>query len=149
AIWLVPWFFVSFPLLLILYLTPTLAYVNLRNEEVDVEDRVLTRRHLRSLARRLLGLGTDEDKEKEKEIPIRFIGKSLNDKHEDPSRVKRAQESKGYRAALEMVYEAITSRATDIHMEPTKEEMTIRFRIDGILSPAEPHSRSMGDSIIN
>jgi type II secretory ATPase GspE/PulE/Tfp pilus assembly ATPase PilB-like protein len=149
AIWLFPWFFLSFPLLIILYLTPTLAYVNLRNEHVDADDKVLTRKHLRSLARRLLGLKLADDEVREKEIPIRFIGKSFDQKGEDPTRVARAEGSKGYRSALEMVYEAITMRATDIHMEPTKEEMTIRFRIDGILVAAQSYSRSIGDSIIN
>jgi type II secretory ATPase GspE/PulE/Tfp pilus assembly ATPase PilB-like protein len=48
-----------------------------------------------------------------------------------------------------MVYEAIVSRATDIHMEPTKDEMTVRFRVDGILQPAAPFKRSTGDSVIN
>ena len=64
-------------------------------------------------------------------------------------RAARAQESKGYRAALEMVYDAIKLRSTDIHMEPTKEEMAVRFRIDGILQPAEPFPRTTGDSILN
>jgi general secretion pathway protein E len=40
-------------------------------------------------------------------------------------------------------------RATDIHMEPTRDEMSVRFRIDGILQPAAPFSRSMGDGIVN
>src|SRR5262249_15389488 len=56
---------------------------------------------------------------------------------------------KGYKAALEMVYEAITSRVTDIHMEPTKDEMTVRFRVDGILHPVTPFSRSTGDGVLN
>ena len=48
-----------------------------------------------------------------------------------------------------MVYEAMQKRATDIHLEPTKEEMTVRFRIDGILHSADPFSRSMGDAVLN
>ena len=48
-----------------------------------------------------------------------------------------------------MVYEAIKLRATDIHMEPTREEMHVRFRIDGILQPSDPFSRQMGDAVIN
>ena len=52
-------------------------------------------------------------------------------------------------AAKEMVYDAIQRRATDIHLEPTKEEMSVRFRIDGILHAAEPFSRPMGDAVIN
>jgi type II secretory ATPase GspE/PulE/Tfp pilus assembly ATPase PilB-like protein len=48
-----------------------------------------------------------------------------------------------------MVYEAIQLRATDIHMEPTKEEMQVRLRIDGILQSSDPFSRAMGDAVIN
>jgi type II secretory ATPase GspE/PulE/Tfp pilus assembly ATPase PilB-like protein len=48
-----------------------------------------------------------------------------------------------------MVYEAITRRATDIHMEPTKDELAVRYRIDGILVNADPFRRAMGDAVIN
>jgi type II secretory ATPase GspE/PulE/Tfp pilus assembly ATPase PilB-like protein len=83
--------------------------------------------------------------------PIRFLGKSemADDESEGKARVARAAESKGYQAALGMVHEALTSRATDIHLEPTREEMTVRFRIDGILQPAAPFGRTMGDAVLN
>src|SRR5215216_7070507 len=48
-----------------------------------------------------------------------------------------------------MIYEALKRRVTDIHMEPTKDELTVRFRIDGILHNADPFRRSMGDAVIN
>ena len=49
-----------------------------------------------------------------------------------------------------MVHEAIQTRATDIHLEPTKEEMTVRFRIDGILQPpARLRTARMGDAVLN
>src|SRR5262249_28107077 len=145
-----PWFLLSFPILLALFLGPALAYINLRNGRVPEGEKVLTARHLRELAERYLMLkGARKEEKEEKKIPIRFIGKSFNQQDVDENRVKRAEESKGYKAALEMVYEAIQSRATDIHMEPTKEEMSVRFRIDGILQPTPPFSRQMGDSVLN
>src|SRR5207253_34465 len=66
-----------------------------------------------------------------------------------PERVARAEGSRGYRAALKMIYEALHQRVTDIHLEPTKDEMTVRFRVDGIMQPADPFSRGMGDAVIN
>src|SRR6266516_1561434 len=63
--------------------------------------------------------------------------------------VAKAKEWKGFKAAQEMVYEAIQLRSTDIHLEHTKEEMTVRFRIDGILQPAAPFSRATGDAVLN
>src|SRR5439155_13202321 len=82
-------------------------------------------------------------------LPIRFIGKSFNQSEEDKARVTRAEESKGYQLALEMVYDAIQLRATAIHMEPTKDEMTVRLRIDGILQAAPPFKRAQGDAVLN
>jgi general secretion pathway protein E len=146
VVWLLPWFLVSFVVLLGLYLTPTLAYVSLRNQKVPEEKKVLTQRHLLSLIKLK---GKEQPEEKERRLPIRFIGKSQGQTQEDSARVARAQESKGYKAALEMVWEAIQARSTDIHLEPTKEEMTVRLRIDGILHPAAPFKRATGDAVLN
>src|SRR5216684_5986956 len=46
-VWLLPWFWPSLLILLLLYLTPTLAYVSQRNEKAEEDEKVLTRRHLR------------------------------------------------------------------------------------------------------
>jgi type II secretory ATPase GspE/PulE/Tfp pilus assembly ATPase PilB-like protein len=150
VVWFFPLFLLAFPILLALFLGPSLAYVNLRNGVVDENDKVLTPRHIRELAARYLRIGSARLEEaEEKRIPIQFISKGLNQQELDEERVRRVEESKGYKAALEMVYEAIQSRATDIHMEPTRQEMTVRFRIDGILQPTPPFSRQMGDSVLN
>jgi type II secretory ATPase GspE/PulE/Tfp pilus assembly ATPase PilB-like protein len=143
-------FFLGYPLLLACYLLPSLFFVTRRNELVPSEQKVLTPRHIKSLLNRLLNLKLKVDEEeKGKAIPIRFIGKSAGAAEEDVNRVTRAAQSRGYRAALEMVYEAITSRVTDIHMEPTKDEMSVRFRVDGILEQSAPFSRQMGDAVLN
>jgi type II secretory ATPase GspE/PulE/Tfp pilus assembly ATPase PilB-like protein len=148
AVWVLPWFWLSLGILLALYLTPTLAYVNFRNEKAGDDDKVLTRRHLRLLASRYLGVKPPPKEHKKDRMRIRFIGKSENEDEEDP-RAARAAESKGYKGALAMVYDAIEMRATDIHMEPTRKEMTVRFRIDGMLQPAPGFGRHTGDSVIN
>jgi type II secretory ATPase GspE/PulE/Tfp pilus assembly ATPase PilB-like protein len=149
-VWFFPLYLLAFPILLALFLGPSLAYINLRNGVVDEDDKVLTPRHIRELAARYLRLrpAQAEDSD-ERRIPVKFISKGLNQQELDAERVRRVEESKGYKAALEMVYEAIQSRATDIHMEPTREEMTVRFRIDGILQPTPAFSRQMGDSVLN
>jgi type II secretory ATPase GspE/PulE/Tfp pilus assembly ATPase PilB-like protein len=148
--WILPVFFLTFPILLASYLLPTLFFVTRRNELVPPEEKVLTPRHLRSLAKRLLKLNFgDEGPEKGRQIPLRFIGKTAGQGQEDVNRVQRAQQSRGYRAALEMVYEAIEQRVTDIHMEPSKDEMSVRFRVDGILEQSAPFSRQMGDAVLN
>jgi type II secretory ATPase GspE/PulE/Tfp pilus assembly ATPase PilB-like protein len=149
-VWVFPWFLLSFPILLALFLGPALAYINLRNGIVGEEQKVLTPRHLRQLATRYLRMSPPAgEEEEERRIPIRFIGKSMGQHDDDDGRVRKVEESRGYKAALEMVYEAIQARATDIHMEPTREDMTVRFRVDGILIATPPFSRQMGDSVLN
>src|SRR5262245_57493458 len=121
-VWGLPFFWLSLLVLVTLYLAPTLIYIGTRNEMVSDDQKVLTPRHLRYLANRYLGLkgGKHHADEKKKLIPVRFIGKSSDAKGDDATRVRRAQESQYYRAALEVVYEAVSKRATDIHLEPTK-----------------------------
>ena len=147
--WALPWYWVSFILQVGFYVTTTLAYVSYRNQRVPKAERVLTRRHLKHLAETYLRLKLKEQEEGGTGPQIEFVGKSSAQTEEDSARVARAAASKGYRAAREMVYEALQRRATDIHLEPTKEEMTVRFRIDGILHAADPFSRSMGDAVLN
>ena len=52
-------------------------------------------------------------------------------------------------SAKELVYDAVLRRATDIHLEPTSEQLSVRYRIDGILHAAEPFDRPTGDAVIN
>jgi type II secretory ATPase GspE/PulE/Tfp pilus assembly ATPase PilB-like protein len=151
VVWLLPWYWLaSLPALLILYLTPSLVYVNVRNGRVPEENRVLTERHLKNLAHRYLKLDFGQEEEEEDlGPPLEFISKSEDQTEDAATRAARAASSKGFRAAKEMVWEALERRATDIHLEPTKEEMTVRFRIDGILHAADPFGRSMGDAVLN
>jgi type II secretory ATPase GspE/PulE/Tfp pilus assembly ATPase PilB-like protein len=151
AVWMMDSFLLSFLLLLVLCLAPALAYVWVRNKLVSPDEQVLTPDHLRELARRYLKLNLGkrgEAKRGDKAIPLRFYSKSSGGR-ESETTVNRAQGSPGYRAALEMVYEALELRTTDIHMEPTKDEMAVRYRIDGILQAASPFSREMGEGVIN
>ncbi len=109
-VWFFPMFLLSFPILLALFLGPALAYINLRNGVVPKDERVLTKKHLLELAERYLKFKSAHKAEaEEKRIPITFIAKSMSAHEQDDGRVRRVEESKGYRAALEMVYEAITS----------------------------------------
>jgi type II secretory ATPase GspE/PulE/Tfp pilus assembly ATPase PilB-like protein len=163
AVWALPALFPGLLLLAALYAGTSLAYVAVRNRKVPPAERLLTEAHLQSVLERLLRLDFKRPKrstkvkiqtqveggEAEDSLPIRFLGRGPDQQTEDPERVTRAQGSKGYKAALQMVYEAVRRRVTDIHLEPARDEMAVRFRIDGILQPADPFTRAMGDAVIN
>ncbi len=161
AVWTIAAFFPGLLLLIVLYAGASLAYVVVRNRKVPESQRLLTEAHLQAVAMRLLRLNFKRAKrstkvqmtktalDSDEDPPIRFIGRAPNQQAEDPERVTRAEGSKGYKAALQMVHEAVQRRVTDIHLEPSREEMAVRYRVDGILQPADPFTRAMGDAVIN
>jgi general secretion pathway protein E len=155
AVLLVPVYALGFLLMVAGYAAPTGIYVNLRNQHVPESSRLLTPRHIQSVLIRTLarvGLNLAPSKEaRDKALgpPIRFIGKSASGKGEDESRSRQAEKSKGFLGAKEMVYDAILRRATDVHLEPKTDELSVRYRIDGVMHTAEPFDKTIGDAIIN
>ena len=135
---------------------PILVYSYVRNQTVPDDQKVLTPYHLGEVANGLLlKLGMRPMFNRDVTMvdragpPITFVGKSAGTAKEDPSRVHQAEESRSFMAAKELVFDAIQARSTDIHLEPTKDEMTVRLRIDGILQAAAPFSRATGDLVLN
>lgn len=148
-VWALPVFWAAFVALVALYLAPTLIYVSIRNDKVDEADRVLTPNHLRNTLAQALGGRKQGPAGEKKVIPVRFISKGSSGQDDDAVRVRRAQESEGYREAIELVHDAVCKRATDIHMEPTHTEMVVRYRIDGILHIGRKLDRDVGDKVLN
>ncbi len=152
----IPIYPLSLVLLLLAYFVPILVYSYVRNQTVPDDQKVLTPYHLGEVANELLlKLGVrpmfnrDVTHVDRTGPPITFVGKSAGTTKEDPSRVRQAEESRSFMAAKELVYDAVLRRATDIHLEPTTEQLSVRYRIDGILHAAEPFDRPTGDAVIN
>ena len=126
-------------------------YLAKRNRRAAAEDQLFNTAHFRRILGRYLGSRNKDGKEEKapRGLPIRFMSRSTTGEADDPERVERVQESKGYKAALEMVWDALERRATDIHLEPTKNEMSVRFRIDGMMTNFPPFTRAMGDAVVN
>jgi type II secretory ATPase GspE/PulE/Tfp pilus assembly ATPase PilB-like protein len=149
VVWMLPWFWISFVILLVLYLGPSLAYASVRNQRVSEEERVLTEHHFMRLAGHFLRIKMPERKTKRDEGPsIQFIGRSAGQAEDDPARVERAVQSKGYKTAAALVHQAVRFRAADLYLEPGREEMNVRFRIDGLVQPGDTLKRAMGEAVI-
>jgi general secretion pathway protein E len=154
-VFLIPLYFVGLLLLLLAYFGPLFTYIYHRNQTVPDESKVLTAYHLGEVANAIMnklgmkGLFNRTDSGVDRSgPPITFIGKGQGGKI-DNERVERAEQSKVFIAAKELVYDAILRRATDIHLEPTQEQLSVRYRIDGILHAAEPFDRPTGDAVVN
>jgi type II secretory ATPase GspE/PulE/Tfp pilus assembly ATPase PilB-like protein len=130
---------------------PVVFYITTRNSVVPEDKKLLTPDHLKFLAEKYLKIRFNSEGVKEaKNIPIRFIGKSSDkNKPGGDTKISRVEESEYYQVSLEVIYEAFQMRATDVHLEPGKEEMSVRFRIDGIMNQREPLTRQTGDAMVN
>jgi general secretion pathway protein E len=152
----IPMYFLGLGLLLLAYFIPLFTYIYARNQTVADDQKVLTAYHLGEVANDILHklgmkplFNRDVGTVDRAGPPITFVGKSSTAGKEDPSRVRQAEESRSYMAAKELVYDAVLRRATDIHLEPTSEQLSVRYRIDGILHAAEPFDRPTGDAVVN
>jgi general secretion pathway protein E len=146
---MIPLFGIGMIVLLALWAAPALAYVHVRNQQAPASQQVLTPDHFRRI---LAEFGVKQDKDDEEELPeVRFITKGGpgGGIPMDDARVARAMKSRGYQSAIRVIADALKKRATDIHMEPTREEMSVRYRIDSILHAVEGMDRVTGDSVLN
>ena len=140
--------------LLLCYGVPLGIYIKERNDRVPQSSRVMTPEHIqRFIARKLGQLGIPLPTRSTEEAilgpSIHFIGKSTTGRGADEERSRQVENSKGYMAAKELVYDALLRRSTDIHLEPKDSELSIRLRIDGVMYPAEPFDRPTGDAVLN
>ncbi|HEV3299547.1 MAG TPA: hypothetical protein VG055_07890, partial [Planctomycetaceae bacterium] len=128
-------------------------YVQERNRRVPESSKILTPQHIRGVVHRWaarlgIKLGRRDGGDEGAGPPIEFIGKSDASGKGDRSRTRQVENSKGYMAAKELVYDAILRRSTDIHLEPKEDEMSVRLRIDGVMYPTEPFDRVVGDAVM-
>ena len=133
---------------ILFYCIPLFIYIHDRNKRVP-EDQMVTFHSVMWEILHKLGIHQKEEEEEQIGPPIKFIGKGMNQVQEDPTRVHAAEQSSGYMAAKELVYDAIVRRSTDIHLEPKKEQIAVRYRIDGMLATAEPFERPVGEAVVN
>lgn len=132
---------------------PLGLYIRERNACVPESARLLTQKHIKSvffrtLARLGLHLGGKKMKQQLLGPDIEFIGKTSTGRR-DTSRTSQVENSRGFLAAKELVYDAIIKRATDIHLEPKEDELQVRLRVDGVMYSVEPFDRALGDNVIN
>jgi general secretion pathway protein E len=149
----IPMYLGGFMSLLGLAGAPLGLYIYERNQRVPENARVLTPDHIkrwsiRQLAKIGIRIGSREEIDAAVGPSIQLIGKSKTGRR-DETRSRQVENSKGYLACKEMIYDAILRRATDIHLEPKEDEVMIRLRIDGVMFPTDPFDTAVGESVTN
>jgi type II secretory ATPase GspE/PulE/Tfp pilus assembly ATPase PilB-like protein len=149
-LWVIPSFWIGFPLLVIAYVAPLATYIIHRNSKVENNVRVLTPEHLRYwFATRLNKMGMKLEAEKrdphETGPPVKVFARGGPDEATNNARLLMARQSPGLRTAREIVADALAGRATAIMLDYSQEATGVRTMIDGVWIPWEPRTRETGD----
>jgi type II secretory ATPase GspE/PulE/Tfp pilus assembly ATPase PilB-like protein len=149
-LWLIPLFWLVFPLLLIAYAVPLTLYVLDRNVRVGEHMRVLTRGHLRYLLAEVVGkfgvrMAAESRDPNEEGSPVKVFARGGADAPADAARMLAARQSPGLPQAREILYEGLAGRATAIMLDFTPSAVTVRHMVDGVWMPREPRERETAD----
>ena len=149
-LWIIPYFWLGFPLLLISYAGPLVAYIVLRNSQVSNDQRVFTREHLRYvLASKLRGVGVKVEAEAPDPHrtgpPVVLSAQGGADERENNTRLLAARQAPGLKSARQILAEGLESRAASILLDYTQQAVGVRHLIDGVWHQRDPKERETAD----
>ncbi len=152
-LWLIPYFWVGFFLLLIAYATPLTWYIIYRNSKVEMAERVLTRDHLRYwLAERLLVIGVKMEVEAksshEKGPPVTLTARGGATERDDNARTLSTRQAPGFRDSRQLIADALARRASAIMLDYSQQGVAVRVMVDGVWLTDEPQPRETADPML-
>jgi type IV pilus assembly protein PilB len=107
---------------------------------LTVRPVVVARSELRKIIDRLQREDTD----------LADIAASLRDDEDDgPGLTSTNEEAPMVRYVNSLIEQAIQNRASDLHMEPTEDDMRVRFRIDGVLHEVDSVPRGVQSALVS
>lgn len=151
--WLIPIFWVGFPLLFLCWLVPLLCYVSYFNGKVEPHHKVLTPDHIRFMASerlRPLGIKIDATRKRADEMgpAIKYIPRGGATDAENNANLFTAKQSPGYLLSRELLADALAQRAEMIMLDFTQQAVAVRYEVDGVWQEAAPRDRESGDAIL-
>ncbi len=87
---------------------------------------------LHRFIRKHYGVGGDTLAQMDADAPIALEGEGEGEGGADQD-IEQAQEASVIKLVNDIISEAVSERATDIHIEPYEHELTVRYRVDGVL----------------
>jgi general secretion pathway protein E len=140
----------------VLFAGATTAYIWMRNARVPESQRVLTQSHLGLVVRRFMyqfGVIMAPPEPKKAAAGDRETIPVILRQHDGVVRDETQQEGRveadAILAGKSMLGEAVSFRASDIHIEPKTEQIGVRYRIDGMLHSYTPFPNEVGTAVIN
>jgi type II secretory ATPase GspE/PulE/Tfp pilus assembly ATPase PilB-like protein len=152
-LWILPWFWLGFPLLLIAFGGPLGWYVITRNSKVDNNERVLTREHVRHFfSQKVSKIGVKVDAKRrdprDEGPPVELTARGGAAERDDAAALLQCRQSPGFVAVKELLFDAIDRRADKILLDFTPQAVAVRYQIDGVWHDRGPKERADGDVLL-
>jgi type II secretory ATPase GspE/PulE/Tfp pilus assembly ATPase PilB-like protein len=152
-LWILPWFWVGFPLVALAWVVPLTTYILVRNRRVEASERVLTSAHIRFWAATHLGkLGFKVEAEAkdplEAGVPVTLSPAAGTSDREAAARLLMARQTAGFQQARKVIYDALCRRADAILLDYSQQGVAVRLMIDGLWQNGEPMDREVGDPVL-
>ena len=147
--WLLPWFWLGFPMLVVAYIAPLATYIIYRNGQVDTSQQVLTPAHIRFwLSQRFSGVESEKKKEWEKGPPVKLTATGGESERDDTAHLLAARQTPGFNDSRGLLAEALMRRASAIMLEYSQQSVGVRYMIDGVWHNDEPQERENCDPLL-
>ncbi|MBN2578971.1 MAG: Flp pilus assembly complex ATPase component TadA [Pirellulales bacterium] len=147
--WIIPYFWLAFALLVIAYVAPLAVYVISRNAKVPNNERVLTPEHLRycfAVAANKVGIKVAyEKRDPHRAGPPLMLSASHPDERTATARLLTARQMPGLLAAREVLYDAVSNRASAIMLDFGASAVAVNLMIDGVWIQREALERDTAD----
>lgn len=153
VVWIVPWFFVSFPLLLLAWAVPFAAFVLHHNKHVEPQDRAFTQAHIRrTMARVLKPLGVKIEEEqvdvRDAGPPLELDGRGGATPRDDAANRLAARQAPGYNELRVLLAKALDYGVDALMLDFSQQGVEQQLLIDGVWHPEEPFERERGDPML-
>lgn len=141
-VWVIPFFWLAWPLLLIAYVAPLAVYIHVRNGRVEPHQKVLTPQHARFLlAQQLAKVGVTiaaEPLAPHERLPVKLFARGGENAADDNARLLFARKAPGFDAAQRLLGDAFARRAAGLLLDFAGDAVNVKHSIDGVWIDSEP-----------
>lgn len=151
-LWLLPWFWLSFPLLLVAWIVPFVVYVKQRNQIANPAETVFNAEHIRWwLAMKLSVIGIKmaaEKRGKDEAPPVEFQPRGGADDRTNAANLLMSRQSPGFAMLQHLIADLIVRRADAVLLDFTQAAATVRYQIDGVWHDIDTRERESADMLL-
>ncbi|QGJ71231.1 Hypothetical protein PBC10988_29350 [Planctomycetales bacterium 10988] len=144
ATFLIPIFWIGYPLFLISVIVPLVMYVRPRNAEVDEHERVFTPDHWRFLVAHSLGkMGikmSAEARDPTKEQLFEYRPTAGESKAENKAQVLKAQQQPGFKDSQVILSDFLSQGAQRMLVDLNSQGVSLQYEVDGVWERGNPLS---------